>query len=326
MILGFWTKIKRPFFVLAPMADVTDWPFRQMVAHISRPDVFYTEFVSADGLASEKGRTKLLPLLYRTDDEHPIVAQIFGARPENIFKTAQLVQELGFDGLDINMGCPERKVVKQGAGIGLCKTPELAKEIIASAKEGAPNLPISIKTRLGYHTIDLEWVEVLLSCNIAALAVHLRTMKEMSKVPAHWELMGEIHRMAKNHNTLSIGNGDVISQEEGLKKSKETGTDGIMIGRGIFQNPWLFVKGHPQHAEGAPLQRLELLRRHTELFVEFWSRPPFSTERLGRNFDVLKKFYKMYVAGWDGAKELRTKLMECHSPAAVFEILKGPLA
>lgn len=307
---NFWKKLPKPLFALAPMADVTDWPFRQVIAQCGRPDVFYTEFVSADGLASEKGQAKLLPLLYHTSDESPIVAQIFGARPENIYKTAKLVQELGFDGLDINMGCPDRKVLKQGAGIALCQTPQLAKEIITSAKEGAPNLPISVKTRLGRSAIDMRWLEVLLSTNVAALAVHLRTAKEMSKVPAHWELAQKIAEIAHKRDILVICNGDVMTRQNGAEKARQYGIDGIMIGRGIFQNPWLFIETKPQYGDSAsPKEKLELLEKHVQLFVEFWSRPPFSSERLGRNFDVLKKFIKMYVNNWEGAGELRVHLM-----------------
>lgn len=311
---NFWQKLhaeKLPFFVLAPMADVTDWPFRQIVAQCGRPEVFFTEFVSADGLASEKGREKLLPFLHFTEDERPIVAQVFGSRPENILKTAQLARELGFDGLDINMGCPDRKVVKQGAGIGLCKTPQLAQEVIFAAKEGFSG-PVSVKTRLGLNSVEIDsWIPTLLETGISALTIHGRTMKEMSKVPAHWNLIGEVARMAKEKGVIVIGNGDVSSKQEGIEKAQQYGLDGIMVGRGIFQNPWLFSLKEVELPSGR--DRLQLLVRHTELFEQFW--------KGRRNFDVLKRFYKVYVSDFDGAKELRAELMKIKSAEEVFAIL-----
>lgn len=191
--LGFWEKLPRPFFVLAPMADVTDCAFRKVISKYGKPDVFWTEFVSADGLAHEKAREKLLIDFKYDKDEHPIVAQIFGGNPDNIEAAARLCAELGFDGVDINMGCPDRAIERQCAGSGMIKNPKLAREVIRAAKRGAPDLPISVKTRLGYNKNEINtWVRELLEEDIAVLSMHLRTRKEMSKVPAHWELMKDI--------------------------------------------------------------------------------------------------------------------------------------
>ncbi len=311
MNYGFWEQLKKPFFVLAPMADVTDVAFRHIVAECGRPDVFYTEFVSCDGLCSA-GRERLLKDLIFTPDEHPIVAQFFGAHPKNFYECAKLARDLGFDGIDINMGCPDRKVVKQGAGIGLSKTPELAREIIAATREGANGLPVSVKTRLGLHAIDFEWIRTLLETDIPALTVHGRTMKEMSKVPAHWDVIGEIARMAHERGTLVIGNGDVMSRQEGLEKAAEYGVDGIMVGRGIFHNPWFFNPAIDL-AVVTPRQRLDLLLDHTRRFVGQWGP--------SKNFDVLKRFYKIYISGWDGAKDLRVRLMSVHTLQKVEEIV-----
>src|SRR3989338_3805635 len=185
---NIWQKLKKPLMVLAPMADVTDAAFRQIINKYGKPDLFYTEFVSADGLCSEAGRPKLLRDLYFTPAEHPIIGQIFGGKPENIFQAAKLIKELGFDGLDINMGCPDRGIEKQGGGASLMKHPSLAQEIIAAAKQGAGPLPVSIKTRIGYNAIEIEdWTRVLLEAKPAAITFHLRTRKEMSKVAAHWD-------------------------------------------------------------------------------------------------------------------------------------------
>ena len=210
---NFWENLPRPFFVLAPMADVTDAVFRRIVAEIAKPDVFFTEFVSADGLAHPVAREKLLLDFQYSDIERPIIAQIFGSRPENIRIAATLVQELGFDGIDINMGCPEANICKQGAGANLIRNHDLAREVIVAAKMGAPNLPVSVKTRLGYSSLDEfpPLFELLLDCDLAAITVHLRTKKEMSKVPAHFEVIPAIKQLRDDiaPQTLLTINGDI---------------------------------------------------------------------------------------------------------------------
>lgn len=314
---GFWEHLPKPFSVLAPMAEVTDIPFRRIVAECGRPDVFYSEFVSAAGLTSA-GHDRLIKDLSFLPGEKPIVAQFFGSDPKQFNACAIIARDMGFDGIDINMGCPDRKVLKQGGGIALCKTPELAKEIITATKEGAGNLPVSVKTRIGYHSIDIEsWIGALLACDIPALAVHLRTMKEMSKVPAHWELMPQIVEMAKPYGTLIIGNGDIMSHADMMEKHRMTGVHGVMVGRGIFHNPWLFNPTVDQLAI-TPKARLELLIRHTEYFEEFWGDL--------KSFNVLKRFYKVYVSNWDGAKDLRVQLMETKNTADVRAIVEPYLA
>jgi nifR3 family TIM-barrel protein len=238
---NFWKKLKKPFFVMAPMADVTDFAFREMFVKYGKPDVFYTEFVSADGLASEEGRKFLSKELRFSEKQRPIVAQIFGAKPENIEKAARLVEELGFDGIDVNMGCPDKAVVKQGAGSALIRTPELAREIIKAAKRGAKNIPVSIKTRIGFNVIETrKWISEIIQEKPDALIVHGRTKKEMSQVDAHWDEIRKAAKMAKKEGILIVGNGDVKNLEEGKQKVKEFGVDGIMIGRGLFGKPWLF--------------------------------------------------------------------------------------
>ncbi|OGN34907.1 MAG: hypothetical protein A3I39_01305 [Candidatus Yanofskybacteria bacterium RIFCSPLOWO2_02_FULL_47_9b] len=320
MSSNFWEELKKPFFVLAPMADVTDIAFRQVVIECGRPDVLYTEFVSAAGLCSEKGRPKLLPHFKFAENEHPIVAQIFGSVPKHFYETAKLIAGLGFDGIDINMGCPDRKVVKQGAGIALCKTPELAAEIIAETKRGAGGLPIAIKTRLGFDKIDLTWIENILKCDIDALTIHLRTMKETSKVLAHWELAGEIAKLAHTYNTIIIGNGDVLTHAEGIQKCEQPGLDGIMIGRGIFSNPWFFNPSVDIHTKTSK-ERITLLKHHISNFMNLWD-PPTGDSATLRNYDTMKRFFKVYIHGFDGAKELRDKLMQTKTPTETLALLK----
>lgn len=291
--------------VLAPMADVTDPAFRRVIVASGKPDVVWTEFVSADGLcfADEIGRNKLLRDLIYTEAERPIVAQFFTSKPENMERVAKLAFDLGFDGIDINMGCPDKGIEKQGAGAALIKTPKLAREIIASAKRGANGLPVSVKTRVGFNKSELEtWLPELLAEEPAVITIHARTRKEMSKVPARWEEVAravEIRNKLKSQ-TLIFGNGDVNNLAEAEVRVQETGADGVMLGRAIFGNPWLFDKTRSPK-DISIKERLETLAEHTKLFEEI----------LGdiKNFAIMKKHFKAYVTGWDGAKELREKLM-----------------
>lgn len=323
MIKGFWKKImkgkglknKKPFFCIAPMADVTDEPFRLMIAKYGKPDVMWTEFVSADGLASKEGRKKLLKNLEFSKKEKPIVAQIFGSKPENIEKACKLIADLGFDGIDINMGCPDRKVEKQGAGAALMKNPKLAREIIDSAKKGAGNLSVSVKTRIGFNTVDYKsWFKEILSENISALTVHLRTRKEMSKVSAHWELASDIVKTIRevDKEVVLIANGDITTKEEGREKALSCGFDGVMIGRGIFGKPWLLSD---KKKEYSVKDKLKILLEHTKIFEKFMGKS--DSKKRHKNFAVMKKHYKAYVNGFDGAKELRMELMQAENYSEV---------
>lgn len=310
---NFWKKLKKPISALAPMANVTDYAFRQIITKYGKPDVFWTEFVSADGLTHPQAQKKLLIDLKYSKNEHPIVAQIFGSKPENIKKAATLCFELGFDGIDINMGCPDRSIEKQNSGAAMIKNPKLAREIIRAAKEGGGGLPISVKTRIGYNRNEIEtWIPELLKEDLAAMTVHLRTRKEMSNVPAHWDLMKRIVKIRDeiNKSTLILGNGDVVDLEDAKQKAKETGCDGVMLGRAIFGNPWLFNK---TKISPSTKQKLKVLVEHTKIFEK----------KLGKhkNFVVMKKHFKAYVNGFDGAKELRVKLMETENAKQVEKIV-----
>jgi len=326
--MSFWHKLPKPLFVLAPMADVTDAPFRRLIAKYSAhkrldgtvggSDVTWTEFVSADGLAlaPEEGRQKLLADLLYTEAERPIVAQLFSSNPEHMEAAARLCRELGYDGIDINMGCPDRSIEKQGCGSAMIKNPENAREVIRAAKRGAGDVPVSVKTRLGYNQDELEeWLPELLKENPAVVTFHARTRKEMSKVPARWERVRravEI-RDALGSKTLIIGNGDALSLTDAKQKIAETGADGVMLGRAIFGNPWLF---HPKKDLSNVFleERLSVMVEHTKLFVELLPH---------KNFAVMKKHYKAYVQGFDGAKELRMELMDTNTPEEVEEIVSN---
>ena len=305
---NFWDNLPKPIFALAPMADVTDVAFRRVIAKYGKPDVMYTQFVSCDGLCS-KGREALLVDLRYDESERPIVAQFFGAKPQNFYECAKLAKELGFDGVDINMGCPDKDIMKQCAGAALIRDPKLAREIIIATKEGAGGLPVSIKTRSGDVRDTLEtWLPELLAEKPAAIILHARTRKEMSKVPARWQLVKQAVEMTKGSGTLILGNGDVVDVDDARRKVEETGCDGIMLGRAIFGNPWLFNKT-VRRDDLSLAERFAVLVEHTKLFEDLLGEH--------KNFAIMKKHFKAYVSGFDGAKELRMELMETKNAAEV---------
>ena len=347
--MNFWQQLrqqKKPFFCVAPMADVTDPAFRSLITMYGKPDVMWTEFVSANGLMS-KGREVLGRDLAFSEAERPIVAQLFTSDPVMMEGAAKLCAELGFDGVDINMGCPDKTIEKQGSGAGMIKTPEVAVEVIAAAKRGiaasGKDIPLSVKTRVGYYTPTIkEWIGTLLSQDIAALSVHARTRKDLSKAPAKWEYIKEVValRDALALQTVIIGNGDVVSLADGEAKATESGADGVMVGRALFGNPWFFdasraiVATLPKRApwilrklpfikrffdtkRGAAVstvkpitteERLRVMVEHCELFEKM----------LGdvKRFAIMKKHLKAYVTGFEGAKELRIALMDTAENAA----------
>lgn len=310
---NFWQELPRPFFVLAPMDAVTDTVFRHVVAKAGRPDVFFTEFTNTAAYFSDFGRKSTESRLRFTPDEQPMVAQIWGTNPEHYAFMAKGLAKAGFAGIDINMGCPVKDVVKKGSCAALIETPELAGKLIAAAKKGG--LPVSVKTRIGFKTAKTEeWLSFLLRQNIAALTVHGRTAKELSKVPAHWEEIAKAVHLRDQiaPETLIIGNGDVTDREHGLDLITQTGVDGIMIGRGVFHNPFCFELLPRQHSRE---ELLELLNFHLDLFEQTWP----SSER---TFAPLKRFFKIYVRDFDGASELRVALMEARDLAEVKTLLK----
>lgn len=328
--MNFWKELKRPILVLAPMADVTDSAFRHVISKNSDIEhVTYTEFVSADGLclAQEKGRQKLLKDLEYSEIERPIVAQFFTASPERMEKVAKLALEMRFDGVDINMGCPDKTIEKQGAGAGLIKNPKVARELIRAAKLGATRstpstssgqgssgqeIPVSVKTRIGYNKDEIEeWIPEILAEKPEALIVHLRTRKEMSKVPAHWDRMKRILEIRDevSPETLIIGNGDVQTIEEARQKYEETGCDGVMLGRAVFGNPLLFA--YSRELENKEI--LSILKEHIELFHK----------NLGgvKSFAVMKKHFKSYLSGLEGVHGLKDKLMQAEGAEEAVGIL-----
>lgn len=293
------TKFDKPFFILAPMEAVTDTVFRQVIKKAGAPDLWYTEFTNATGWV-HAGQKAVGGRLYKEDFEKPIIAQIWGGEAGDMEALAHHCKDLGYDGIDINMGCPAKSAIKSG-GASLIRKPEVAIEAIKSAKKAG--LPISVKTRLGYSSVDewKIWLTTLLEQDIVRLTVHLRTKKEMSKVPAHWELMSDIVKLRDKiaPQTQIVGNGDVRDKKHGMELIKKTGVDGVMIGRGIFANPFAFC----DDKYGTKEELLELLRYHIQLFEDY-------EDKMHRPYETLKRFFKIYIRDFDGAKEMRAELME----------------
>jgi tRNA-dihydrouridine synthase len=322
-------NLPKPFFVLAPLDDVTDTVFRQIIGGASPPDVYFTEFVNVDGLQSP-GRPKLLKKLRFTPSEQPLIAQIWGKNPENFYKTAQqladgtFARELGlppginFAGVDLNMGCPDKSVVKNGTCVALINDRPLAAKIIKATQDGlAGRLPLSIKTRTGFNEVDMSWIEFLLGQNLQALTIHGRTRREMSKVPAHWDLIGQARELRDRlaPETLIIGNGDVMDRTHGQELAKKYQLDGIMIGRGVFHDPFAFAE-HSPWPDFTRQQRIDLYKKHVQLFAETW-------QHNERAIHTLNKFCKIYINHFDGAKELRDQLMQADTTAGILKLLAG---
>lgn len=310
-----WDKFEKPITILAPMADVTDFAFRELINKIARPDIFFTEFVSTDGLNSI-AKNKIDHRLKFSPGQKPIIAQIWGTEPSLFFETAKILQKLNFDGIDINTGCPDKAVQKKGAGAKLINNYDLTSELIKALKAGAPNLAISVKTRLSKtEKLTKEWFEFLLSQDLSALSIHGRKAKDLSKGNANWDMIGKAVEIKKSikSNTLVIGNGDIESYKEILEMHQKYGVDGVMVGRGIFKNPWLFEKSVGTKKRSQK-EYFDLMVKHINLFRETWGEQ--------KNFHILKKFFKVYVKDYPGANEDRQKLMECKTYDEVLKVIK----
>mgnify|MGYP001391931592 CR=1 FL=1 len=311
----------QPIFILAPMDDVTDTVFRRIVASCAKPDLFFTEFVNVDGLQSP-GREKLLPRLALIDEPYSVVAQIWGKNPDNFYKTTKDIIKMGFAGVDINFGCPIRNVVQNNTCSAMIKPEnrDLAVEIIKAVQKGAAGkIPVSVKTRLGFDKVDNSWHELLLQQKLDMLSIHVRTVKEMSKVPAHWDELKAIVALRDkiSPSTKIIINGDIPNYPKGLEVIKSTGADGAMIGRGIFADPYAFAKKSPW-PEMTRNEKLSLFKKHIELFAKTWTHGE-------RRFETIKKFVKIYTCGIEDASELRDKIMHCEGPDELFTLVSATI-
>ncbi|MCO7150375.1 tRNA-dihydrouridine synthase [Vagococcus lutrae] len=311
---NFWATLPKPFFILAPMEDVTDVVFRHVVKEAGAPDVFFTEFTNSDSFCHPDGKESVRGRLVFTEDEQPIVAHIWGDNPDFFREMSMGVAEMGFKGIDINMGCPVPNVAGRGKGSGLILRPDVAATLIEAAKAGG--LPVSVKTRIGYHEREemTAWITHLLEQDIANLSIHLRTRDEMSKVPAHWDMIPEIMAIRDRvaPQTLITINGDIADRTAGLALAEEYGVDGIMIGRGIFKNPFAFEKEPREHSTE---ELLGLLQLQLDLQDHY-------AEMVPRSIVGLHRFFKIYVKGFPGASDLRASLMNTKSTDEVRALLK----
>ncbi len=300
---SFWQDLEKPFFALAPLDDVTDTVFRRVVMRAGRPAVFFTEFANADAYCSA-GQPAVEKKLQYQDDELPLIVQIWGKDPKHYFEMSQALSQRGYSGIDINMGCPEKNIVRSGVCSALINDPARATEIIRAVQEGAGELPVSVKTRLGFDEIATEsWIGHLLGLGLEALSIHGRTRREMSKVPAHWDEIGRAVKLRDelSPNTAIIGNGDVSSRGQGLDLAERYGVDGVMIGRGVFSNIYIFA----DDGEHSPAEHIALLQYHLDLFESTWQDK--------KSYEPLKKFFKIYLRSFAGANDLRQALMATHS-------------
>ena len=322
---NFWTKLSKPFFALAPMEDVTDTVFRELVATTAAPGrlhVLFTEFLSVDGFLHAKGSEKVSHRLLVSQEEKDLlkakgirlVAQIWGSDPEKFNEASRRISEqYEFDGIDINMGCPVKKIVKHNACSALIKFPELAREIVLATKEGT-GLPVSVKTRIGFNEVETErWIADLLKVKPAAITIHGRTQKMQSEGKADWnEVLKAVSiRDIMNPETLIMGNGDVSDYDDGLEKAASYRADGLMVGRGIFSNPAFFADPRDLNPE----ERIQLLRKHITRFGDCWEGQ--------KNYAILKRFFKIYVHSFENATDLRARLMNTNSCKEGLEVLES---
>lgn len=314
---NLWQRLPRPIHALAPMEDVTDTVFRRIVASCGAPDVFFTEFIHTDVVLAPRGnRPGVTPRLEFTPAERPLVAQIWGTDPESYARAAVRLGHMGFDGVDINMGCPVRKIRSKGACSALIRTPALAAELIAAAKEGG--LPVSVKTRIGGDRLQTEaWIGHILEQNLDALTVHGRAAEQESDGRADWAeiaLAAKLRR-AMGVSTTVLGNGDVTSRAQADELCARYDMDGVMVGRGVFADPYLFATDGRAgtFAAAAPEAKIDLLLRHLRLYRETWGDT--------RNYEILKKFYKVYLVGFEGGDDLRERLNETHDYDAAERVL-----
>ncbi len=300
-------------FALAPMEGVTDTVFRQVLCDIGKPDLFFTEFLNVEGFCS-KGRERVVHRLDFRDIEKPVVVQLWGNVPEYYAQTIEYVKESNPDGIDINMGCSVRDVLSSGRGSALINDRVLAKEIIDAVKESVGKLPVSVKTRIGFDRIDTEeWIGFLLEQNLDMITVHGRLSKEAYSTPSRWDEIARSVRLRDSisPDTLILGNGDVKDINQASEYVKKYGVDGVMIGRAILNNPWLFSGRKPEDISKE--ERFEVLKKHLEIFEK---------ERGDMDiFNSQKKYIKAYISNFDTAADMRIQLMTADSTSQVMQLL-----
>ncbi|KAF1319874.1 Trna-dihydrouridine synthase, partial [Globisporangium splendens] len=280
--MSFWSKLAKPIYCVAPMANVTDVAFRRIITDLAKPTVMWTEFVSCEALTYDAAsRKRMMATLMYAEQERPVVAQLFGSKPDQFYE-----------------------------------------KIIRECKRGAGDIPVSVKTRIGFHEIDYkDWVLRLLGTEPEVLTIHGRTRDEMSKVPAHWDAIGDIVSLSKSigSSAFILGNGDVKNLVEAKQKVDEYGVDGVMLGRALFGNPWLF-QGHLDTSHIPVKEKLEVIRQHTKYFETLLAEPKLV------GFPRMKKFYGAYLKGMPNARQVRDKFALARTAEDVYQILDDCLA
>ena len=298
------------------MDGITDAPFRYITDIYGKPDIIYTEFVSVKGLML--GRPAIERMLLHHKTETFTVAQFFGSEPEYFYQAAQAALEKGFDGIDINMGCPDKSVFNRGGGAGLILQPKLAKEIILTVKKAVRDstkklnikkyIPVSVKTRTGYKNHQTkEWISQLLEAEPDVICLHARTFAQKYSGKADWEQIGIAADLAKPTKTKIFGNGDIKSREQALERIKEFNLAGVLIGRAALGNPWIFKGVIPSTVE-----RFKVLLEHCKKFQEFFPESEFK---------IMRKHLAWYIKNFPHAAEVRNELMQVKNIKDVKKIL-----
>jgi nifR3 family TIM-barrel protein len=321
--MNIWQQLvqrEQPILALSPMDGLTNLPMRLITKKYGEPDLMFTEFVNVEGLFH--ARERLLPLLATCAEETPVIAQIYGTTPELFYQAAYLVCELGFAGIDLNMGCPARNVVSNGAGAGLIKDPKLAAEIFRQTRaaaidyageHGGEPLPVSIKTRLGYHSSEemRDWLVFLLDLEPAVISLHGRTFKQQYTGEANWEKIAEAVELAKGSRVVIIGNGDIKSYQQAQSKITQSGVAGVLIGRAAVGNPFVFKDQEANYVEMA-----KIALEHCQLYEQLM----INSER--HNFLPMRTQLAAYIRGFPNAAKVRSELMQSNSSTEVAEILR----
>lgn len=293
--MNFWKKLTKPIIGLAPMDGVTDYTMREIYSEIAKPDVIFTEFVSAEGIVRES--EKLLRSLKFSDKERPIVAQLFGEDPDSFKKAVKIIKDLEFDGVDINMGCPARKVMLRKAGGALIENYDLSEKIILACLGAAQNFSVSVKTRIS----EERWYRFLSKFDLSAVTIHGRYLKQGNTGEVNWEEINRAGKILKEKNIVVLGNGGVLNKNDGILKCKEYDLDGVLIGKAALGNPWIFSEEVFDKND-----ILKIIERHAKIGT----------------YPFILKHFGWYAKGFTGAKELRTELLKTRSFEETKKVLE----
>lgn len=365
--MSFWQSLPRPIIGLSPMDGVTDVTFRHIMATHGQPDVVFTEFTNVHDIC-HGSRMGWEPLRF-SECERPVVAQLYGKDPSLFYKAAHVIAELGFDGLDINMGCPSKNVASSGSGAGLIRTPDLALKIMVSAKQGLVDwahgqtleklgikkaaveqarernahrwvrqerpprtlLPLTVKTRLGFDSVVInEWSECLAEGQPEVISIHGRTLQQMYRGEADWDAIARATEIIKAHGIVVLGNGDIRSLDDAVRRIQASGVDGILIGRAAQGNPWIFqgkkaIREAVSNSSLSPLTeptvpletRFQMMINHATLFESFNDAP---------RFPRMRKHLGWYCSGFPFAASMRANMVKTNNALDVAQLVNDYLS